>query len=872
MSSLSPYENVITILEELLILNTHSEVSRHTLGSSFQDHLKGRYIMSYRFVDLVNIPQLQRLMRSFYDATGVPNGILDDQGHIISGVGWQDLCTKFHRLCPETLRNCQKSDLYINEHLNETDEPYTIYQCLNGLMDCGAPIIVEGQHLASVFTGQLLLEPPDEEFFRRQAQEHGFNETLYLEALRRVPIVSKEQIAALMDFCSQLAQLLASTGLNQLRQLEMADKSLKGREEQLRLVLEESQDGFWDWNLKSDEVYFCPRWMEMLGYSLDDLEPCFQSVKNLIHPDERHGVLKILDEHLAGRLPYFHVEQRMITRTGEWKWFIIRGKVVTRDKQGYPLRMVGTLLDITDRKQVEEALKSSEEKYRVIFENTGAAEVIIEEDMTIAMVNEEMVKIIGYSRAELEGKRKWTEFIVSDDLQKMKEYHQLRRIDPHAAPRNYEGRLVNQAGNVKDMFLTVAMIPGTTKSVASLLDITSRKQMENELRKHRDHLEQMVKERTDKLKTVNERLIQEINERKQVEERLKFLSFHDPLTKMYNRTFFEQEMSRLGREQYSVGIIVSDVDGLKLVNDTLGHKSGDQLLVSGATILKNCLRKGDMVTRIGGDEFACLLPQSDQLVINKVVHRIREAIEEYNKAHPELPLSMSIGFAACDGVKNMGELFKEADDYMYREKLYNSQSVRGSLVQTLMKTLEARDYITEGHGERLKTLVVGLARALGLPDSKHTALRLLAQFHDIGKVGVPDQILFKPGPLTLAETVEMRRHCEIGFRIAQAAPDLILIAEWILKHHEWWNGQGYPLGLKGDEIPMECRILAIADAYDAMTCDRPYCKSMTVDAALAELQLCSGSQFDPLLVQLFVRLVKESKFSTDYELPGAEAL
>ena len=157
---------------------------------------------------------------------------------------------------------------------------------------------------------------------------------------------------------------------------------------------------------------------------------------------------------------------------------------------------------------------------------------------------------------------------------------------------------------------------------------------------------------------------------------------------------------------------------------------------------------------------------------------------------------------------------------MYRIKLHSSQSTRSAIVQTLMKALEARDYITEGHADRLQELVAIVALSLGLPERSIGDLRLLAQFHDIGKVGIPDRILFKKGSLTNQEFAEMKQHCEIGHRIALSAPDLVPIADWILKHHEWWNGKGYPLGLKGEEIPLECRILAIADAYDAMTSDQ----------------------------------------------------
>ena len=220
------------------------------------------------------------------------------------------------------------------------------------------------------------------------------------------------------------------------------------------------------------------------------------------------------------------------------------------------------------------------------------------------------------------------------------------------------------------------------------------------------------------------------------------------------------------------------------------------------------------MARIGGDEFAVLLPGSDETTTERVCSELRDAVDRYNAANPERPLSTSIGFAArSDTSKSMSDLFKEADDNMYREKLHRSRSTRSVIVQTLMKAMQARDFITEGHLDRLESLVARVAAAIGLPERNITDLRLLARFHDIGKVGIPDRILMKPGALTPEEIEEMRLHCEIGLRIAQSVPDLASISDWILKHHEWWNGQGYPLGLKGEEIPLECRILAIVDAY-----------------------------------------------------------
>lgn len=353
-------------------------------------------------------------------------------------------------------------------------------------------------------------------------------------------------------------------------------------------------------------------------------------------------------------------------------------------------------------------------------------------------------------------------------------------------------------------------------------------------------------------------LQQELAERKQIEKKLRDISYHDALTGLYNRTFFKQEMTRIqsaGKDQ--VGIILCDVDGLKLINDTLGHEQGDLLLNAAARIIKDNVRPSDIVARIGGDEFAVLLTKADPKLLEDACVQMRSAVGTDNASHLELPLSMSIGYAVSgrQDMVNMNELFREADDSMYREKLCRSRKNRSAIFQALLKALEARDFITEGHGDRMQMLTVKLAAALGWSKRRLENIKLLAQFHDIGKVGIPDRILFKQGQLTLKEQVEMQRHADIGYRIAQSVSDLIPISDFILKHHEWWNGNGYPLGLAGEEIPLECRMLAIADAYDAMTNDRPYRKARSNCEAVAELMRQAGRQFDPSLVTLFCQLV-----------------
>jgi diguanylate cyclase (GGDEF)-like protein/PAS domain S-box-containing protein len=361
----------------------------------------------------------------------------------------------------------------------------------------------------------------------------------------------------------------------------------------------------------------------------------------------------------------------------------------------------------------------------------------------------------------------------------------------------------------------------------------------------------------------------DITDQKLGEEKLRYLSLHDTLTGLYNRVYFEEELSRIEKMRYkTIGILSCDLDSLKMVNDTLGHDRGDVLLIGVAKVMKECFREGDVVARIGGDEFSVILPNASKAVLESSCQRIREAIARYNVAHPELPLNISIGFAVKSGASiSMRNLLKEADSNMYREKLYHKQNARRSITQALVKSLKTRDFQTEEHAGLLEKLLTDLAIFAGLPESTIADLRLLAQFHDIGNVGVSDQILLKRGPLTPDEWTEMQRHSEIGFRIAMSTPDLHPIADWILKHHEWWNGQGYPFGLKGEEIPIECRLLAIVDAYEALTSVRPYRKALSSEEAIAELRSRSESQFDPELLTKFIEVLETHPLDQESQNP-----
>lgn len=355
-----------------------------------------------------------------------------------------------------------------------------------------------------------------------------------------------------------------------------------------------------------------------------------------------------------------------------------------------------------------------------------------------------------------------------------------------------------------------------------------------------------------------ESIMHNISERKKIEERLSYMSFHDSLTDLYNRAYFEEELKRLDtKRQLPLSVIVGDINGLKLINDAFGHKEGDEMLQNCADVLKSCCRSEDIVARWGGDEFSMLLPNTSEEAALNIVKRIKEKSAKIKGGR--IPLSISLGVATKNkSHQDFTKMIKKAEDNMYRNKLIETKSIISSIISSLERTLFEKSIKTESHTKRIKKMALQLGKSIKLSPNDIDELSLLATIHDIGKVAILDIILNKKENLSKKEWETIKRHPEIGYRIAISSNQLSSIAEYILTVHEWWNGKGYPQGLKGEKIPVLSRIIAIVDAYEVMITGRPYKKAISKKKAIAELEKCSGTQFDPDLVKKFIEILERN--------------
>lgn len=576
-------------------------------------------------------------------------------------------------------------------------------------------------------------------------------------------------------------------------------------------ILEKTSVVLFEWTLdpKVPTIYVSGN-IKAYGYAPEDFyQGELRDYWQFVYEADREKARKTVYDARARHQKEIRHSYRVNCKNGKIKW-VEEVVIFEKDESGKLVSEKGILYDITKLKQMEDVIAKSEKKYRTLFEKGPGIMIQMDKEGHILTANKAALSALEYKKHDLIGK----------SLLEL-------AIDP---PKNKKMFQIARSHITLPLEVNLLSGGGDLITVSALFHLMDQEEELGEI-----YL-----------------FGQNITQKKEYEDHIKFLSYHDKLTGLYNRTYFDECLRKLHEDHTKkYAIIIGDVNGLKETNDLFGHKVGDELLKVMSEILKNSTRQTDIVCRIGGDEFAILLPDADDRVAKSVCDRVRESCDEHQDFLISISIALGYSSRLCKD-HSSESIVKEADDKMYKNKLNLSKSIRSSIVTSLKASLEEKTLETNEHAERIQKYAIALGKKISLSDSQMDELVLAAMFHDIGKIGVPDSILLKPGALDDDEWQVMKKHCDIGFNILNSSANMASVAKYVLHHHERWDGSGYPSGLKAEEIPLISRMIAIADAYDVMTTDRVYSRSMTPLEAIEELVRCKGTQFDPELIDHFI--------------------
>lgn len=584
-------------------------------------------------------------------------------------------------------------------------------------------------------------------------------------------------------------------------------------------------------------------------------------VAALVHPDD-HALLQQYQAQLnnakAGS-DLQQIELRLRRPDGMWGYLYSQLSVVSRDPDGKPCQIIALLCDISETRDREERLRLLES----VVVNANDVVLITEAEPIdfpgprVLYVNDAFTRMTGYTPSEIIGK-------TPRILQGPNTSPETRQFIRNKL-KNWEGfraELLNYKKDGTQFWVELNVQPVADENgwfthwIAIQRETTERREMENERKR----------QLTEALNWAErERLLAEALDR----------ADRDPLTNLLNHRAFHERLMRetqnanAGRALLAVAVF--DLDNFKFFNDAYGHLTGDDVLRRLAAALQTECRDEDILARLGGDEFGLLLTCQKQSDIQAIVERLRSAVSGIGYCPPgyntPIPLSVSCGVALYpdDGGTGLAVL-KTADERLMRDKVgnqdYQVERLRDELKRTvtgfamldaLVTAVDNKDRYTRRHSEDVMLHSVALARDLELDQASIHRLQVAALLHDVGKIGVPDRLLRLPSRLTDKEYDVVKQHAAMGAVMVSSVPNLADIVEAVHFHHERWNGGGYPNGLQGEEIPLLARILAVADAYSAMTTDRPYRKGMTHEEAMRVLEEGAGEQWEPYCVGAFLR-------------------
>lgn len=563
---------------------------------------------------------------------------------------------------------------------------------------------------------------------------------------------------------------------------------------------------------------------KILGRSKNELS--LLSWVDITYPDDLKEELEKFKKLKSGEIDRYSMEKRFIKPDGSNTWVnVVITKLELKDKDNQNYLCI--VQDINKRKHALETLKESERSKSVFLSHLPglAYRCKYDKDRTVLFISDGCFKLTKYKPKDfINNKDLLNTQIISPEYREII-WKEWQRVISLKKPFQYEYEIITALGERKWVWEIGQGIYDEKGNVEAL-----------------------------------EGIVIDITESKKRLFQIQFMSDHDFMTGLYNRKYFEESKKKMDKEDcLPLSIIIADINGLRLINDAFGYSEGDWVITKTGKIIQSCCRKEDILARIGGDEFNILLSNTNGKKAYEILHKIKNACEQYNLSikNKAQSINLSIGY----GTKQTKEesiqtAEKEAEEYMNKRKLLESKSYHHMILASIMATMYVRSHETENHAKRLARMSKLIGEKMKLSQRNLDDLQLLAMLHDIGKVGIDDKILNKPGKLTDEEWVIMKNHSEFGYRIAMSSPELAHIAKYILSHHERWNGTGYPSGLIKEEIPLLSRILAIVDAYDAMTKKRVYRKTLTKKAAIEEITKNAGTQFDPEIVKVFIEIMK----------------